>query len=56
MKGIALRSPGGLDRLQSVEMPDPGEPGPGEIRVRVHASSLNYHDYGVVTGRMPAAD
>lgn len=56
MKGIALRSPGGLDRLQSVEMPDPGQPGPGEIRVRVHASSLNYHDYGVVTGRMPAAD
>lgn len=56
MKGIALRSPGGLDRLQSVEMPDPGKPGPGEIRVRVHASSLNYHDYGVVTGRMPAAD
>nr|WP_262031679.1 NAD(P)-dependent alcohol dehydrogenase [Microvirga sp. Mcv34] len=56
MKGITLRSPGGLDRLELIEMPDPGAPGPGEIRVRVHASSLNYHDYGVVSGRMPTAD
>jgi NADPH:quinone reductase-like Zn-dependent oxidoreductase len=56
MKGIVLRAPGGLDRLEQVEMPDPGAPGPGEIRVRPHASSLNYHDYGVVSGRMPTAD
>jgi NADPH:quinone reductase-like Zn-dependent oxidoreductase len=56
MKGIVLRSPGGLDRLTPVDMPDPGEPGPGEIRVRIHGSSLNYHDYGVVSGRMPTAD
>jgi NADPH:quinone reductase-like Zn-dependent oxidoreductase len=56
VKGITLRSPGGLDRLELTEMPDPGVPGPGEIRVRVHASSLNYHDYGVVSGRMPTAD
>jgi len=51
-----LRSPGGLDRLELVEMPDPGVPGPGEIRVRLHASSLNYHDYLVVTERIPTAD
>lgn len=56
MKGIVLRSPGGLDRLELVDMPDPGAPGPGKIRVRIHASSLNYHDYGVVSGRMPTAD
>jgi NADPH:quinone reductase-like Zn-dependent oxidoreductase len=56
MKGIALRSPGGLDRLELVDMPDPGEPGPGEVRVRLHGSSLNYHDYGVVSGRMPTAE
>jgi NADPH:quinone reductase-like Zn-dependent oxidoreductase len=31
-------------------MPDPGAPGPGHIRVRLHASSLNFHDYAVVTG------
>lgn len=56
MKGIVLRSPGGLQRLELTDLPDPGAPGPGEIRVRVHASSLNYHDYGVVSGRMPTAD
>ncbi len=56
MKGIVLHAPGGLDRLQQIEMPDPGTPGAGEIRVRLHASSLNYHDYGVVSGRMPTAD
>jgi NADPH:quinone reductase-like Zn-dependent oxidoreductase len=37
VKGITLRSPGGLDKLELTEMPDPGVPGPGEIRVRVHA-------------------
>ncbi|PHK95942.1 NAD(P)-dependent alcohol dehydrogenase, partial [Pseudoroseomonas rhizosphaerae] len=56
MKGIVLHAPGGLDRLERVEMDDPGAPGPGEIRLRLHASSLNYHDYGVVSGRMPAAN
>ncbi|WP_230532390.1 zinc-dependent alcohol dehydrogenase family protein [Microvirga roseola] len=56
MKGITLRTPGGLDRLELIDMPDPGAPGPGEVRVRVHASSLNYHDYGVVSGRMATED
>ncbi len=56
MRGIILNAPGGLDRLELVDMPDPGAPGPGEIRVRLHASSLNYHDYGIVSGRMPTAD
>ncbi|NHC07338.1 zinc-dependent alcohol dehydrogenase family protein [Azonexus fungiphilus] len=56
MKAIQLRAPGGLDRLEIVDLPDPGTPGPGQIRVRIHASSLNYHDLGVVTGHMPTAD
>lgn len=56
MKSIAVRSPGGLDRLDIIDVSVPGEPGPGEIRVRVHASSLNYHDYGVVSGSKPTAD
>jgi NADPH:quinone reductase-like Zn-dependent oxidoreductase len=56
MKAIVLRSPGGLDRMELNEMPDPGPPGPGEIRVRLHASSLNYHDYLVATGRIRTAD
>ena len=63
MKAIQLRSPGGLDNLALVDLPEPGEPAPGEIRVRLHASSLNYHDLGVVTrpdwqadGRIPMSD
>ncbi len=63
MKAIALRSPGGLDNLAVVERPGAGAPGPGEIRVRLHASSLNYHDYGVcfragwqADGRIPMSD
>ena len=56
MKGITLRQPAGLDQLQYVDLPDPGQPRAGEIRVRVHASSLNFHDLGVVTGKMPSAD
>lgn len=56
MKAIKLAAPGGLDRLALVDMPDPGAPGPGEIRVRLRASSLNYHDLGVVSGRAPASD
>lgn len=56
MKAITLAKPGGLDRLSLVDMGDPGAPGPGEIRVRIRASSLNYHDYGVVSGRMPTED
>ncbi|MWC44652.1 zinc-binding dehydrogenase [Sphingomonas carotinifaciens] len=46
----------GLDRLAMEDRRDPGEPGPGEIRVALHGSSLNFHDLGVATGRMPAAD
>ncbi|WP_431024307.1 zinc-dependent alcohol dehydrogenase family protein [Halomonas sp. H5] len=55
MKVVTLRSPGGLDQLAVVEREAPGEPGPGEIRVRLHASSLNFHDYGVASGMIPTA-
>lgn len=56
MKAIKLAKPGGLDRLSLVDMEDPGDPRPGEIRVRLRASSLNFHDYGVVSGKMPTED
>lgn len=56
MKCTKLRKPGGLDRLEWTEMDDPGPPGPGCIRVRLAASSLNYHDYAVATGAIPTAD
>lgn len=55
MKAVTLGSPAGLDGLRLVDMERPGAPGPGEIRVRIHASSLNFHDYAVATGMLPAA-
>ena len=63
MKVIIVKAPGGLECVKCIEMPDPGPPGPGMVRVRLHASSLNFHDYGVVTtpdrvsdGRIPMSD
>ncbi|MBY4899172.1 NAD(P)-dependent alcohol dehydrogenase [Cupriavidus sp. AU9028] len=56
MKAIIVRSPGGLDKLELAELPDPGQPGPGQIRVALHATSLNYHDLQVADGRIPTAD
>lgn len=56
MKVVTVRSPGGLDKLELNERRAPGEPGPGEIHVRIHASSLNFHDYSVVSGVMPTED
>lgn len=63
MQQLSVAAPGGLDRLALHDVSEPGAPGPGEIRVRVRASSLNYHDYLVVSvdsraadGRIPMAD
>ncbi|MGB3739858.1 MAG: NAD(P)-dependent alcohol dehydrogenase [Pontixanthobacter sp.] len=47
-------APSTLDTLQSVQMDEPGPPAPGEIQVAIEASSLNYHDYAVVSGMIPA--
>ena len=49
LKAVIVRAPGGLDRIERIELHDPGTPGPGAIRVRLRASSLNYHDYGVAS-------
>lgn len=56
MQAIQLQQPGGLDKLNVVDVAAPGEPGPGEIKVRLHASSLNFHDYAVVAGMIPTDD
>ncbi len=55
MKAIVVKSPGGLDKLEVIEktMPEPRE---GEVLVRWHATSLNFHDYLVATGAIPVAD
>jgi NADPH:quinone reductase-like Zn-dependent oxidoreductase len=55
MKAIKLSRPPGLETLSVAEIDDPGQPGPGEIRVRLHANSLNYHDYAVAIGAIPTA-
>ncbi|MBB3166391.1 zinc-dependent alcohol dehydrogenase family protein [Rhizobium laguerreae] len=56
METYVVRAPGGLDRLGIVERNDPGEPGPGEVRVAIHATSLNFHDLLVANGGIPTED
>ena len=55
MQAIQLKKPGGLENFQLADL-EPREPGPGEIRVRVEASSLNYHDFAVVSGAIHCPD
>ena len=54
MKSVTLGSPAGLDTLRIVEQAEPGRPGPDDIRVRIRANSLNFHDYAVATGALPS--
>ncbi len=53
MRRYELVADRGLDHLQTVERDQP-TPGPGEVLVRVRATSLNCHDYIVVMGWFPA--
>ena len=53
MRRITLNSPSRLDNLQLVECEIP-QPRAHEVLVRVHATSLNFHDYLVVSGVRPA--
>ena len=43
MRAYRLTPGGGIEGLTMVPMPDP-VPGPGEVLIRVHATSLNYRD------------
>ncbi len=61
-KAIILRAGGGYDNV-TVGKREAAEPKAGEITVRLHANSLNYHDFAVVSGmwgpsepRIPMAD
>jgi putative PIG3 family NAD(P)H quinone oxidoreductase len=53
MRAVVVVRPGGPEVLQPAERPLP-EPGPGEIRVRVHASALNRADLLQRRGLYPA--
>ncbi|GBQ10759.1 zinc-dependent alcohol dehydrogenase [Swaminathania salitolerans LMG 21291] len=62
VKAMVITPPGGFGNIHLREI-DGRAPGPDEIRIRLHASSLNYHDYAVVSGmwapttpRIPMAD
>ncbi len=49
MKAMAIDGFGGADRLRLTEMPAP-VPGPGEILIRVHATSVNPVDWKIREG------
>ena len=55
MKVAAVKKPGGPGNLIIKDRADP-KPAVGEILVRIHASSLNYHDFVVVMGGIPTDD
>jgi NADPH:quinone reductase-like Zn-dependent oxidoreductase len=55
MKVAALKSPGGLENIVTETRDDP-MPGPGQVLIRVRATSLNYHDYVVAIGGIPTPD
>lgn len=52
MQKLVTGATPGLANLGLVPL-DVREPGAGEVQVRVHASSLNFHDYLVASGLLP---
>ena len=63
MRKLMIEAPGGLNNLVLSQMDAAPAPGTGQVRMRVHASSLNFHDYFVCKtpdrspdGRIPLAD
>lgn len=52
IKTVFVGAGGGYDQVE-IGVSEACEPGVGEIKVRLYASSLNYHDLMVVTGGMP---
>lgn len=56
MQTIQVARPAGLDQLKLVQGASARAPGHGEIQVEIRASSLNFHDYAVVSGLLPTED
>lgn len=55
IKTIYVQAGGGFENV-AVGTSEPKSPAAGEITVRLRASSLNYHDLGVVSGAMPPTE
>jgi NADPH:quinone reductase-like Zn-dependent oxidoreductase len=55
MKAVRLQAPASIANLRLLEE-EPPKPKPGEVLVRVRASSINAHDDFVVRGLIPAAN
>jgi NADPH:quinone reductase-like Zn-dependent oxidoreductase len=55
MKALVLDKPGTPESLYTTEITQP-EPGPGEVRVRVHAVGLNPFDYKLAASGFPGWD
>jgi NADPH:quinone reductase len=51
MRAVVCHALTGIDGLALAERPDPGEPGPGQVRIRIAAAGLNYADLLVTTGK-----
>jgi len=56
MQTIKVKHPGGLDNIFIDDSNQPAPPRQGEITVRIHAGSLNYHDYLVAAGHLKTED
>ena len=52
MKAVLLRQLGGPEQLSIEDIALP-EPGPGQVRVRLHASALNRRDVWITLGQYP---
>lgn len=52
MQALVLDHPGSLDALRLADVPLP-DPGPGDVRVRVHAAGLNPVDYKLAASGHP---
>src|SRR4029434_4998986 len=50
MKGISLDQP---QQFRSINLPEPGEPAPGEVLVRIHRIGICGTDYSGYLGKMP---
>jgi NADPH:quinone reductase-like Zn-dependent oxidoreductase len=55
MRAMRIGQPASLDTIE-LGSADDRAPGPAEIRVRIHAASLNFRDNLVATGFFPAPD